>query len=156
MKKQWEQNNRGNAIKRQKQWLRRNPKYLKQYVRRPEVKRRVYRYLKRLRKESPKYRLDCNMGIAIYQALKDKKADREWETLVGYTLKELMSHLEKQFDEKMNWRNYGSYWHVDHKKPRSLFQYVFPEDPEFKECWSLKNLQPLEKIANLRKSNTVV
>ena len=155
IKKHWEQNNRENAIERQKRWLQGNPEYLKQYVRRPEVKRRVYGYLKRLRKESPKYRLDCNMGIAIYQALKEKKGGRRWESLVGYPLKDLMEHLEKLFDDKMNWENYGNYWQVDHIKPRSLFKYTFPEDQEFKECWALKNLQPLEKIANLRKSNTV-
>lgn len=154
MKKHWEQNNRENAIERQKRWLQRNPEYIKNYMKLPENKERINRYYRQLRKENPKFHLDQNMAIAIYQSLKDKKAGRKWETLVGYTLKELMSHLEKQFDEKMNWKNYGSYWHVDHIKPRSLFKYACPEDQEFKECWVLKNLQPLEKIANLRKSNT--
>jgi hypothetical protein len=134
IKKQWEQNNRENAINRKRQWLLRNPEYLKQ-----------------LRRESPKYRLDSNMGVAIYQALKERKGGRHWESLVDYTLKDLIKYLESQFDDKMNWENYGSYWHVDHIKPRSLFKYTFPEDPEFKECWALKNLQPLEKIANIRK-----
>ena len=153
-KKQWEYNNLENGSKRKKQWLQRNPKYLKQYVRRPEVKKRMYEYFKRLRKENPKFRLDCNMGIAIRQSLKGKKAGRRWERLVGYRLKDLIGHLENQFDEKMTWENYGNYWHIDHIKPRSLFKYTFSEEPEFKECWSLKNLQPLEKTANLRKSNT--
>jgi len=44
---------------------------------------------------------------------------------------------------------------ANHIRPRSLFKYNSPEDSEFKECWVLKNLQPLEKTANLRKSNTV-
>jgi 5-methylcytosine-specific restriction endonuclease McrA len=73
--------------------------------------------------------------------------------LVGYTVNELINHLEKQFDGKMSWDNYGSYWDVDHRKPRSLFHYENAEDPEFKECWSLKNLQPLEHKENLRKGN---
>ncbi len=140
-KKQWEHNNLENGRKRKKWWLQRNPEY-------------ANRYYKQLRKESPKYHLDCNMGTLICQSLKDKKGGRRWESLVSYTLKELMERLENQFDDKMNWDNYGSYWTVDHIKPRSLFKYTFPEDPEFKECWALKNLQPLERIANLRKSNT--
>lgn len=53
----------------------------------------------------------------------------------------------------MNWDNYGSYWHIDHIKPISLFKYETAEDPEFKKCWALDNLQPLEKIANLKKGN---
>lgn len=141
MKKQWERNNPKNAYKREKQWLQRNPEYMN-------------RYYKQLRKESPKYRLDCNMGTLIYQSLKEKKGGRRWETLVDYTLKGLTEHLESQFDENMDWENYGSFWHIDHIKPRSLFRYTFAEDPEFKKCWALENLQPLERIANIRKSNT--
>ncbi len=156
IKKQWEQNNRENAIERQKRWLRRNPDYLKQYMRRPEVKRHVYEYLKRLRQENPKYRLDCSMGVAIYLSLREKKGGRRWEFLVGYTLKDLTKHLEMQFDENMTWKNYGSYWQVDHIRPRSLFKYTSPEDMEFKKCWTLENLRPLEKIANLRKGNTFI
>lgn len=99
------------------------------------------------------YRLDNSVSSMIYHALKENKAGRKWETLVGYTIKDLMNHLEKQFDEKMNWSNYGSYWHIDHIKPRSLFKYKHPEEKEFQECWSLRNLRPLEKIANIKKSN---
>ena len=51
----------------------------------------------------------------------------------------------------MSWDNYGSYWHVDHIKPKSLFHYNNSENPEFKKCWALENLQPLEKFENIRK-----
>ena len=53
----------------------------------------------------------------------------------------------------MNWKNYGSYWHIDHIKPKTLFNYSSPEDKEFIKCWSLSNLQPLEKITNIKKGN---
>ena len=86
-------------------------------------------------------------------SLRGKKEGRRWESLVGYKLKDLIMHLEKQFDENMSQVNYGSYWWIDHIKPRSLFNYTIPEDKEFKECWSLGNLQPMEKIANIKKSN---
>lgn len=91
------------------------------------------------------------MGTAICVSLKNKKAGRKWEALVNYALEELMEHLEKQFDSKMNWNNYGSHWVVDHIKPKGLFNYTSPNNLEFKQCWALKNLQPLEKIKNLKK-----
>jgi len=69
------------------------------------------------------------MGVLIYQSLRGIKAGRRWESLVGYVLKDLMEHLESQFDDKMNWDNYGTYWHVDHIRPRSLFKYTSPDDP---------------------------
>lgn len=53
----------------------------------------------------------------------------------------------------MNWNNYGSYWVIDHKKPKSLFKYYNPEDQAFRDCWCLANLQPLEVKENLNKSN---
>ena len=110
-------------------------------------------YDKNRRKKDPKYRLNQNMSCEIYKALKGKKAGKQWKDLTGYTTKDLKEHLEKQFTPEMNWENHGSYWHVDHIKPKSLFKYNSPDDPEFKQCWSLENLQPLESIENLKKSN---
>ena len=86
-------------------------------------------------------------------ALKGKKAGRKWEDLAGYTIEDLIKHLENQFDNKINWSNYGFYWHIDHIKPKSLFSFKTPKDSEFQKCWALNNLQPLEKIANIRKYN---
>lgn len=88
------------------------------------------------------------MSKSIWDALKGLKADRHWEDLVGYSLKELREHLESQFDENMTWDNIGNYWEIDHIIPKSQFQYKTEQDIEFKICWSLLNLRPLEKIAN--------
>lgn len=63
------------------------------------------------------------------------------------TYQDLIKHIEKQFDDKMTWDNYGSYWHIDHIRPKCSFK-----GNEFKECWALSNLQPLEAIENFRKS----
>lgn len=71
--------------------------------------------------------------------------------IVGYTLKDLKNHLEKTFKENMTWDNYGSYWHIDHIKPASLFNHNNKD--EFKKCWSLNNLRALSKKDNLIKSN---
>ncbi|MCG2690122.1 hypothetical protein L6252_02470, partial [Candidatus Parcubacteria bacterium] len=108
---------------------------------------------KHRKKVDPKYHLDENMGTAIWASLKNKKAGQKWESLVGYTLEELIGCLEKQFDKKMVWENYGNYWVIDHVKPKTLFQYTSSNDMEFQQCWALKNLQPLEKIENIKKGN---
>ena len=57
------------------------------------------------------------------------------------------------FNDKMTWDNYGEYWHIDHIKPQSLFNFESFEDDEFKECWALDNLQPLSAEENRKKSN---
>jgi len=58
----------------------------------------------------------------------------------------------------MNWKNYGSYWHIDHIIPQSVYQFVNLKTKkenldEIQKCWSLRNLRPLEKIENIKKGN---
>jgi hypothetical protein len=81
-------------------------------------------------------------------ALKGAKANRHWEDLVPYNLEQLKQYLEIQFDENMNWDNYGTYWEVDHIIPQNLFDVTIAESKDFQICWSLMNLRPLEKSAN--------
>ncbi len=108
------------------------------------------------RKINPRWKLDENMGRALWSSLKSKKAGKKWEHFVEYNLDQLMQHLEGKFDEKMNWDNYGSYWAVDHIKPKTLFLYFSENDSEFKQCWALENLQPLEKVENIKKGNRYI
>ena len=110
---------------------------------------------KKLKTDS-RFKLDSYFSKYIRSALKkvySSKNGRNWESLVGYDAQQLKEHLEKQFKPEMNWDNHGTYWHIDHIKPKSWFKYDSAEHPEFKQCWSLKNLQPLEAEKNLAKSN---
>ena len=108
-----------------------------------------------VKKRTPKEKIDNNISYQIWRFLKEKKSGKKWESLVGYSLDSLFNHLEKQFDDKMTWKNYGSYWHVDHIIPRSFFKFETINDEEFKRCWSLENLRPLEKIENMKKGNKI-
>jgi hypothetical protein len=71
--------------------------------------------------------------------------------LVGYSVSDLAAHIERQFTRGMSWKNMGR-WHIDHILPKSMFAYRSQEDPAFKACWTLTNLRPLWKRANLKKS----
>jgi hypothetical protein len=113
-------------------------------------------YRKKRRLIDPQFRLNDNISSLMYISLKGKKAGRRWEDLVGYTSEDLIKHLESKFQPWMTWDNWGigkGKWNIDHIKPISLFNYTCPEDKEFKECWALDNLQPLEAIENIKKYN---
>jgi len=125
------------------------------YLQKLEVRKMINKKKRERRTKNLKLRFNGAISSMMSTSLKGKKAGRSWEVLVGYTIGDLMKYLERQFDDKMNWDNYGSYWHIDHIKPISLFNYIMPEDKEFKLCWELSNLQPLEKIENIKKSNKV-
>jgi len=160
--KEWYQENRERILQQSRKYYQKNIEKIqlrhKKYNRENKVRMLLYKikWQKHRRKINPKYRLDGNMGTSIWVSLTDKKAGRKWESIVGYTLEKLMGRLEKQFDNKMNWNNYGGYWAVDNIKPKSLFNYISSDDLEFKQCWALKNLQPLEKIENIKKRNYYV
>lgn len=94
------------------------------------------------------YRISRVFSTNLVQALKDNKSERQWETLIPYTLQKLKEHLESQFTPEMNWDNYGSYWEIDHIIPKGQFIYKTTEDKEFKICWSLANLRPLTITEN--------
>jgi len=136
----WRMKNLEKARNILRNWQKKNPE-----------KRRINnnKYLKKY----PLVRLSCYFGYQIYFALKHNKAGRHWEEVVGYTLNDLQQHLEKQFTKKMSWDNYGRYWHVDHRIPKSKFIFKFHTDKGFIECWALDNLQPKIGIDNKRKGD---
>jgi 5-methylcytosine-specific restriction endonuclease McrA len=96
-------------------------------------------------------KLNQSFSTRMSEILKGKKRGRHWETLVGYTLAELMQTLEREFREGMSWENYGKVWQVDHIIPLAHFDYNSPDDLKFRKAWALGNLQPLWKGENQRK-----
>jgi hypothetical protein len=129
-------------------WRGENKEHVNKYKRDYERKRRA---------EDPKYRLGVRTRTAVWQMLKERNINKSNKTfvLLGYTIEELMVHLEKQFTEGMTWDNYGE-WHVDHKIPMASFNFETTEDREFKLCWCLDNLQPLWGPDNLSKGTKLL
>ena len=96
------------------------------------------------------------MSQQIRRGLKTGKCGKSWTDLVDYSITDLKLHLESQFNNEYSWDTYGKgfkKWNTDHIIPVSSFNITGPYCDDFKECWSLKNLQPLWEIDNLKKSD---
>lgn len=141
--KEWAKENETERKTYTQQWNKDNREHVNKYKRDYERKRRA---------EDPKYRLGIRTRTAVWQLLKERNINKTNKTfaLLGYTIEELMNHLEQQFTSGMTWDNYGE-WHVDHKKPMTLFEFTSTDDEGFKDCWCLNNLQPLWELENLSK-----
>lgn len=143
-------------IEKVKEYRRKNKERIakksKEYNSRPEVKEARNKKLRRKRKSDPMFRLNSNMGKYVSTVLRSEKRYRHWESLVGYTLKDLKKHLEKKFVDGMTWDNYGE-WHVDHKIPLAVHNFVTPNDMDFQKAWALDNLQPLWANENISKKD---
>lgn len=156
-KRQWAEENKESIKERSKRWHEENKEHVKQQRNEYRLanKDKIYTNMKKYR-STKKGKIDHTISTAIGKHLRANKiikAKKHWEDLVGYTSEQLIAHLESKFKDGMSWDNYGTYWHIDHIKPKSWFTYESMEDPKFRECWSLDNLQPLEAIANMRKNN---
>jgi len=78
-----------------------------------------------------------------------------------YSSVELKVYIESLWEPWMNWSNHGRYnprrktWQIDHIIPQSKLPFSLFEDDNFQELWALKNLRPLETVANIKKGNKV-
>lgn len=100
-------------------------------------------------------RISYSITNRINKSLRGNKNGAHWEDIVGFTLNDLMHHLEKQFTDGMTWDNYGK-WEIDHIIPITAFNFSSFNDYDFKRCWALNNLQPLWEADNIHKSDKVI
>jgi hypothetical protein len=131
-----------------------------EYVKRPEVKKRLsLEHKKRCLNVS--FRIGRRLSFQVWYSLRlvidksQKKNGRHWEDLVGWTLGQLMEHLESKFQNGMTRDNYGGKngWQIDHVIPRTWFSIKDTGSEGFKECWELSNLQPKWSKDNASKGN---
>lgn len=115
---------------------------------------------KRRLKNDSQYYLYKRIQTLLKFYLKRNKTDHNRSrtlAMLSFTIKDLDEHLKSTMDPSMKWEDFlAGKLHIDHKKPHSLFNYTNTEDQEFKECWSLNNLQLLWAVDNIKKSNTYI
>lgn len=107
------------------------------------------------RKTDAEFKIYSNIQTRIYSALKSNNISKQNSTIeiIGCSILFYKFWLEFQFNEKMNWDNHGSYWHIDHVKPCASFNLL--NEYELKECFNWKNVRPIEKDINLKKNDKI-
>ena len=148
------QKNRERCLENHRTWKANNPEKAKEIIKKweSENKDKVRGYIRKWHKKryaTPGGKVAVTMSVRVNESLREgTKAHQSWIKLVGYTVDQLKQHLEKLFKPGMTWENYGTVWHIDHKIPVAAFNFERPDDIDFRLCWSLKNLQPLEASKN--------
>lgn len=121
-------------------------------------------HTKRMTKKTKQQKkIYSSMKANVNQRFKWRKINKDAGIFrfLPYSLEQLMSHLESQFEPWMNWDNHGLFsrsrktWQIDHIVPDSYFIYLSPKDKSFNDSWALNNLRPLESMANILKSDSV-
>jgi hypothetical protein len=112
------------------------------------------------RKTNTQYRITNSLRCRLNYLLKNKNKIAPTLDLLGCSLGEFISHLERKFVEGMCWDNYGNpngdhsdCWHIDHIKPCSSFDLT--NEDEQRLCFHYSNMQPLWGIDNIKKGSKI-
>lgn len=128
-----------------------NSKYKANHKAETTVYNRIY--TKTRKKIDPVFKMKSNLRTRIYYALNGKLKYKTTPELLGCEYDFLKSWFEYQFNEKMNFQNQGSVWHIDHVIPCSKFNLIDSE--EQKRCFHWSNLKPMVGRENILKTNNI-
>lgn len=97
-------------------------------------------------------KLKDNLRRRLAKTLKgNPRHKKAWE-LLGCEIVFFKKYLEEQFDNKMNWDNYGE-WHIDHIKPCMTFNMKRKGDQI--KCFHYKNMRPLWGDENRKRKKLI-
>jgi hypothetical protein len=153
--RQWEKQNKEKRKQQKKRYCEKNKEEIKKYIK---------QYRKEKYKKDLNYRLRIIISSTINWGLCRGGGSKRGSSILKklpYTMQELKQYIESKFEPWMNWDNYGVYeenrkkWNLDHIIPQSLLLYDSMDHPNFKKCWALSNLRPLEVVENIKKSNKI-
>jgi hypothetical protein len=142
MARYWD--NRDTNLENMKNWKKLNRERLSEYQR---------NYYKERKAVDEIFKLRDNVRKTIYSAFKRKGYGKNTKTceILGCSYEEFKEHIEAQFEDWMNWDNYGKYngepnygWDLDHIRPSSLAESV--EDIYMLNHYT--NFQPLCSYIN--------
>jgi hypothetical protein len=117
------------------------------------LRKKRAKYARVKRRTDPMFRMASHLRARLCSLLAGKSKQTPTLALVGCSLSFLKGHLEASFDKRMNWDNYGSYWHVDHIIPLCAFD--LSDSKQLSLAMNWQNLQPLEAIANKSKNGKI-
>lgn len=108
-------------------------------------------YIKWRRKHDKEFAINSKISRLVRGVFKNKSTTGKGVYYLGIDGIRYRDYLKKLFDNKMTWDNYGTYWEIDHIKPKSSFNLL--DNEEVKKCFHYKNTRPLPIDKNRKKSN---
>ncbi len=86
-----------------------------------------------------------NTGNKVKALLKQIKKETSVTEYLGCDKQHFKRWLEFQFDSKMTWTNYGSYWQIDHVVGSVNFG---TDEESLKNCFNWQNIRPVAKTTS--------
>ena len=126
--------------------------YNKLYKEKNKEKNRdkINKYYSDRKKNDSFFKFKLSVRNLIYYSFKRRFSTKSKKTIeiLGCTFEYFKNHIEKQFNESMNWDNYGSYWEFDHIVQLA----TSTNEEELLKLNHYSNFQPLEVEKNRSKN----
>ena len=92
------------------------------------------------------------IGELMRDTIKRGGRSRNIERKLGFSIAELIRHLERLFESDMSWASFlRGEIHIDHRLPLSSFDLT--NDGDLRAAWALTNLQPMWASENISKGS---
>jgi hypothetical protein len=122
------------------------------HVKEIKKSKRWVAYRERVKSLDTGYRLNVRLRVQIRKALKGEKAGRKWETLLGYTVHDLIEHFRRSLPKRVTFEQaMAKGWHIDHIVPKST--YNLADERELAKAWCMSNLRLIPAFENLSKND---
>lgn len=109
----------------------------------------------RMRRQVNKAQKRDGIADVMRGAINCGGTSRKVERELGYSIADLMRHIEKQFTKRMTWGKFrAGEIHIDHILPQASFDLA--DDDEWRRCWCLSNLRPMWASENIAKGAKVM
>lgn len=164
---------RAEQLEKSRAWEKANARRRRKYRSTKQQRERANKWARDKMKTDPAFRIRSYLSRDINANLKKSGGSKNRKSILNYlpySMPELKQHIESQFEPWMNWSNWGRYnadswndndsstwtWQIDHIIPHSDLPYDSMEHENFKKCWNLSNLRPLNAKQNIIDGTTKV
>lgn len=165
----WREECKKCRVARQKEYVKHNPvnkervhKCQKEWY---ELHKKEIRAKERERRQNdPAFRCRKTVSLMVNLSLKKQGSTKNGRSVSEFLeINKMFAHLQSKYEWWMTDKNQGVYspktwddndsstwtWQIDHIIPQSDLPYFSMIDNNFKKCWSLENLRPLNSKQNI-------
>lgn len=135
-----------------------NPEKVREYARKSYARNAHVRLAQQKvkRRTDTAFAIHMRVSSSVRNSLGRSRLGTSWIKLLDFSAADLHAHLERQFTEGMTWERFmAGEIEIDHIIPVSFFRPKAIDSAEFRMCWNLKNLQPLWRLDNRLKRDTL-
>lgn len=138
---------------KRKEYLAKTAEHVKERYKAYCIKNRAF--LNKLAKDYLQNNPTAKLRATYSSRLCDKiKKDKPSGKYLGASYELVKNWIEFNFNDEMSWNNHGEVWHIDHTIPINSFD--ASNNIDIFICFNWKNLMPLHKTHNQKKSDKII